>query len=219
MAATWVNRLTRRRRVACSAADERGSIMVEFAIVLPVLVLLTFGIIEFGAAFNASSTVAQGARAGGRTAAISSLDPQMEFTAANAAATSLNLSPTSLQGNPTICVGKYDASSSNPCGDFVQQVSLIHTGNPGDPVWQIDLSKFPGNKLPPTDSWPVAQRNVGCPVNNQPGTFDKVVVRVQVNHKLLVAGMFAKFFGNNSAPALTSSAVFQLEPVPTSSCS
>ena len=49
--------------------------------ILPLLVLLTFGIIEFGVAFNASSSVSQASRAGGRTAAIFSTDPQLEFNA------------------------------------------------------------------------------------------------------------------------------------------
>ena len=55
------------RRALASDRDERGAAMVEFAMILPLLVLLTFGIIEFGVAFNASSSVSQSSRAGGRT--------------------------------------------------------------------------------------------------------------------------------------------------------
>ena len=76
--------------------DERGAAMVEFAMILPLLVLLTFGIIEFGFAFNTSSDVSQASRAGGRTAAIFSTDPQLEYNAAQAAATALNISPNSI---------------------------------------------------------------------------------------------------------------------------
>jgi hypothetical protein len=51
----------RRRR------DDRGAVVVEFALVLPVLVLFVFGIIEFGRAYNArielTSAVREGARA------------------------------------------------------------------------------------------------------------------------------------------------------------
>jgi hypothetical protein len=39
-----------------------------------------------------------------------------------------------------------------------------------------------------------------------------------IRHELLVPGLFSVFFGNDSAPALSSTSVFQLEPVPTSSC-
>ena len=41
---------------------ERGVVAVEFALVLPVVVVLLFGIIEFGRAYNASITVTHAAR-------------------------------------------------------------------------------------------------------------------------------------------------------------
>jgi hypothetical protein len=45
---------------------ERGSALVEFACVLPLLALLAFGIIEFGMAWQSKLTVQTGARAGAR---------------------------------------------------------------------------------------------------------------------------------------------------------
>lgn len=48
--------------------EERGAALLEFALVLPVLVLFIFGIVEFGRAYNArielTSAVREGARAG-----------------------------------------------------------------------------------------------------------------------------------------------------------
>jgi Flp pilus assembly protein TadG len=57
--------------------SERGQTMTEFAIVLPILVVLLFGIIQFGIAFNNYVTVTDAARAGARKAAVSrnSSDP------------------------------------------------------------------------------------------------------------------------------------------------
>ena len=51
--------------------------MTEFAIVLPILVVLLFGIMQFGIAFNNYVTVTDAARAGARQAAVSrnSSDP------------------------------------------------------------------------------------------------------------------------------------------------
>jgi hypothetical protein len=49
---------------------ERGANLVEFAIVLPVLLALVFGIVEFGIAFNDYISVRQGARDGARQAAV-----------------------------------------------------------------------------------------------------------------------------------------------------
>jgi len=45
-----------RRRLARSAARDRGAAAVEFALLLPVLLLLVFGIIDFGRALNAQIT-------------------------------------------------------------------------------------------------------------------------------------------------------------------
>lgn len=48
--------------------DERGAAVVEFALILPVLVLFVFGIVEFGRAYSAriqlTGAVREGARAG-----------------------------------------------------------------------------------------------------------------------------------------------------------
>ena len=44
--------------------------MVEFAIIVPVLALLLFGVIEFGWAFSQNLDVRHGAREGSRLAAV-----------------------------------------------------------------------------------------------------------------------------------------------------
>ena len=195
--------------------SERGATLVEFAIILPILVLLTFGIIEFGVAFNADSTVAQSSRAGGRTAAISSLDPAMEYHAIEAAATALNIDAGSVSGTPVVCVGKYNPASTNPCGDYSLSIALAHPTTPDSQVWRVPSTYYadPVQQTYPNDNWPVTSRNFGCN-----GTFDKVVVHVEIRHKLLVPGIFSTILGSD-APKLTSSSVFNLEPVPSGSCS
>jgi Flp pilus assembly protein TadG len=55
--------------------NERGQTMAEFALVLPILVTLLFGIIQFGFAFNNYVTITDAARAGARKAAVSRTDP------------------------------------------------------------------------------------------------------------------------------------------------
>ncbi len=195
---------------------QEGSVLVEFAIVVPLLVLLTFGIIEFAMLFNADSNVAQSTRAGGRSAAILSTDPQMEFKAAEAAANALNISPSTITGAPTVCVGKYDAASADPCGDDVVHLTLVHPGTPNSPVWEVQVPGQPQPGVyPATDGWPVASRNFGC---GQNGTFDKVVVHVSIAHNLVVGSLFKTFFHGSSAPTLSSTSVFALEPVPSTSC-
>ena len=51
--------------------DEEGQTMAEFAIVLPILVVLLFGIVQFGILFNNYVTLTDAARAGARAAAVS----------------------------------------------------------------------------------------------------------------------------------------------------
>ena len=59
-----MSRLVRRRN------SESGAAAVEFALILPVLLLLVFGIIEFGFIFNRWVTVTHAAREGVRVFAL-----------------------------------------------------------------------------------------------------------------------------------------------------
>lgn len=49
---------------------DRGAAAVEFALVVPLLLLLTFGIVEFGRAYNAQITLQHAVREGARYYAI-----------------------------------------------------------------------------------------------------------------------------------------------------
>ena len=49
---------------------EKGASAVEFAIILPVLIMLVFGIIQFGLAFNKYIALTHAAREGARLAAV-----------------------------------------------------------------------------------------------------------------------------------------------------
>ena len=59
----------RRTAVACGSSRRRGAVMVEFALIIPVIMTLLFGLIEFGFAFRDGLTVASAARAGARVGA------------------------------------------------------------------------------------------------------------------------------------------------------
>ena len=50
--------------------EERGTSMVETALILPILILLLFGIVEFARAFNAQVTLTHAAREGVREYAL-----------------------------------------------------------------------------------------------------------------------------------------------------
>jgi Flp pilus assembly protein TadG len=51
--------------------NERGQTMTEFAFVLPILVVLMLGIVQFGVAFNNYVSLTDAVRAGARKAAVS----------------------------------------------------------------------------------------------------------------------------------------------------
>jgi Flp pilus assembly protein TadG len=72
---------------------ERGQTIVEFAVVLPILAVLLFGILQFGIAFNNYLALTDAARAGARVAAVSrnaSNPVAAATTALRSAATDLN---------------------------------------------------------------------------------------------------------------------------------
>ena len=51
--------------------NERGQTMTEFAFVLPILIVLMLGIVQFGVAFNNYVSLTDAVRAGARKAAVS----------------------------------------------------------------------------------------------------------------------------------------------------
>src|SRR5688572_27644025 len=59
-------------------SEEQGQTMVEFVIVVPVLLMLLFGVIQFGIVYNHYLTITDAARVGARKAAVSraAADPE-----------------------------------------------------------------------------------------------------------------------------------------------
>jgi Flp pilus assembly protein TadG len=64
---------------------DRGTAAVEFALVLPVLLLIVFGIIDFGRALNAQITLTGAAREGARLVALGYPDAAIQADVAAAA--------------------------------------------------------------------------------------------------------------------------------------
>jgi Flp pilus assembly protein TadG len=83
------------RGVFCarSLRRESGQALVEFALVLPVLMLLVMGIIDFGFAFNQWNTAQNAAREGARIAAVSTSEATIKNRAKVTGGT-INLLPT-----------------------------------------------------------------------------------------------------------------------------
>lgn len=60
-----------------SLSNEKGQSLVEFTIILPVLLLLVMGIIQFGLIFNSYITVANASREGARAGISGNTDTQI----------------------------------------------------------------------------------------------------------------------------------------------
>jgi Flp pilus assembly protein TadG len=93
---------------------DRGAAAVEFALVLPLLLLIVFGIIDFGRALNAQITLTEAAREGVRLAALG--DSSAEVSArAQAAAPQLS--------GVTVTVTTSCQAGAGPAADAVVNVS------------------------------------------------------------------------------------------------
>lgn len=64
----------------------RGQALLEFALVLPILLLLVFGIIEFGRVFHSYLVVTQAAREGARVGVVGGTDDEVSATVKGVAA-------------------------------------------------------------------------------------------------------------------------------------
>jgi Flp pilus assembly protein TadG len=69
--------------------DQRGATAVEFAFIVPLLIMLVLGIAEFGRAFQVQATLSAAAREGVRVMALQN-DPAAARAAVRDAATSLD---------------------------------------------------------------------------------------------------------------------------------
>lgn len=81
-----------RHRVRSAGASDSGASALEFAIIAPVLMLLLFGLIEFGFVFQGQLAVTHAAREGARIAAVNKWDGAIVESRAYPLTTSSGLS-------------------------------------------------------------------------------------------------------------------------------
>jgi len=190
-------RFARMRARIGADGEQRGAVAVEFAIIAPVLVVLTFGVIEFSSAYHDSSIAADAARAGARVGSAMATQSGFASAAASAASSAVATLPADVpqelwiykansQGYPG------SGSSFSSCGSNCIKYSysqgsraFVQSGGGG---------------------W-TASSQQAC---TQP--YDEIGVYVKLNHKFVT-----KLFG--SSVTLTDHAVFRFEPVASSLCS
>lgn len=107
--------------------SERGQTMVEFALVLPVLCLLLFGVIQFGIVFNNYITLTDAVRAGARKAAVArNLGAAGAVSAAQLAVrnSASDLDKTKLP-DPTVTSTWEHADPVTVCAQYPYRVRLV----------------------------------------------------------------------------------------------
>jgi Flp pilus assembly protein TadG len=103
--------------------SERGAVAVEFAILLPLLLMLVLGTMEFGRAYNAQITLTNAARDGVRVMAINNDATAAKTAAQNAAAS---------------------VSSTIPASDIILSTTTCSTGNQVTLTIRYTLSTITG---------------------------------------------------------------------------
>jgi Flp pilus assembly protein TadG len=113
-----------------SLRDQQGQAATEFALVLPILALLLFGIIQLGVVFNHYVTITDAVRTGARKAAVGRLvlqgggDPAGQAEAGvRASASDLNQSDLQVTVNPL--GGWSQGSDVSVSASYPYQVSLL----------------------------------------------------------------------------------------------
>jgi Flp pilus assembly protein TadG len=153
-------------RRAQRARGERGAILVEAAIVIPVIALIAFGIIEYGAAFADRNVVDTAGRAGGRAAANMAKDPYADYWALDAVASAINdlgltnvtrvvvfKATTTSVISPACAAGTANSGGTTPCnvypGSVLSSLSVVNykTTNFGCGAGKLDNFWCPTTRI------------------------------------------------------------------------
>jgi Flp pilus assembly protein TadG len=187
----------RRFRISATEdAPEQGATLVEAALLMPILILLVFGIIEFGMAFKDSLSVSSATRSGARTA---TAEPRTaSYATDTAAAVAKVLSALPSNGPQQLWIYKADSNGMPDSGNFTAQcnVCVIYNWDPTTRAWNTSA--------PVRNNWPATGTGGQ---NACSSTADSVGIWLKANHKM-VTGLFG------SAMTLTDHTVMRLEPMP-----
>jgi Flp pilus assembly protein TadG len=123
---------------------ETGQALVEFTMVLPVLLVLLFGLVDFGRAFYSWLLVTNAAREGARVAAVQSTSAQIDTRIHDALCSSypsncsinmskLTITKTNVQaarGNPVTIDLSYNFQYATPIGGIIKFLGVSNLKTP-----------------------------------------------------------------------------------------
>jgi Flp pilus assembly protein TadG len=180
-------------------------VLIEAVIVIPLLMLITLGIVEYGSAYQQDAAVAQASRAGARVAsALSKTDfgvttANTDGGVATAAAVASALQSVGSGTPQKLWIYKVGAAGSGP-PNFTGCTYCIGYG------WNAATKSFNTTELPGSTSWPATKQN-SCAA----GPPDQISIWVQMTHNAVT-----KLFGG--AKTLTGQTTMRLEPTVGTGC-
>ena len=107
------------------SVKEKGAVAVEFALVIPIFLVLVLGIFEFGRAFNIQVSLSEAARESARYVAVHYSDPSFSVGAAKAVGVSAAPSVSLSTANVGISYQNADGTSAPKCAAGVNAVSTV----------------------------------------------------------------------------------------------
>jgi hypothetical protein len=186
----WVQRWRGAR-----ADREGGAVLVEAVLIIPIIVTLVFGAIEFGFAFNEQGTVRAATRSAARATSASPAAEADDFYAA--ALNSLDTSVTNLATGEPQFVEIYQAEETGG-GEFVRPGSCATN------CMRFEYLDDHFETVGGGDPWDVDERDACSPDNT-----DRVGIYLEVDHEMLT---------RIDEINLTSNTIMALEPSPGADC-
>lgn len=122
----WMRRNDDTRR---NSRSERGSVLVEAAMVLPLLLMITMGAVDYGVMINRSTLANNAAREGAREAVLggtaADIEARVRAAAVDLDQAALTVTVTCEAEDGTPCGGSYDANHE-PGGAVIVTVDYTH---------------------------------------------------------------------------------------------
>jgi Flp pilus assembly protein TadG len=181
------------------ARGDRGAVLVEAAFVLPVMLMLVFGIIEFGLAWRGKITVETGARAGARTSSNLGKSSLADYSALQTTISALSSIPTVNIDLVVIFNANSSGTIDPTCAAGTPQTNVCNVYAPS--TFTLPSTSFGCGSGSPDRYWCPTNRTVDQSLNP-----DYVGVYVKTHHTFVT-----QMFGT-SGPTITATAVLRLEP-------